>query len=89
MSEETNLYDCIIIGAGPAGLAAGLYSSRDRLKTLILEKFYPGGQINNTDRIENYPGIEKISGPGLIRTGPYRKNAKPGTELRNRDKSQL
>ncbi|MHC4076488.1 MAG: NAD(P)/FAD-dependent oxidoreductase, partial [Planctomycetota bacterium] len=40
--------------------------SRDRLKTLILEKFYPGGQINNTDRIENYPGIEKISGPGLI-----------------------
>ncbi|HEW78390.1 MAG TPA: FAD-binding protein [Phycisphaerales bacterium] len=60
------LYDCVIIGAGPAGLAAALYASRDRLKTLVVEKFYPGGQINNTDRIENYPGIERIDGPGLI-----------------------
>ena len=59
-------YDCIIIGAGPAGLGAALYASRDRLKTLILEKFYPGGQISTTDRIENYPGIERIDGPGLI-----------------------
>jgi thioredoxin reductase (NADPH) len=63
MSEN---YDCIIVGAGPAGLAAALYTSRDRLKTLVLEKFMPGGQINNTDRIENYPGIERIDGPGLI-----------------------
>lgn len=63
MSEK---YDCIIVGAGPAGLAAALYTSRDRLKTLILEKFIPGGQIGNTDRIENYPGIERIDGPGLI-----------------------
>ena len=65
MSE---IYDCIIIGAGPAGLAAGLYTARDRLNTLILEKFMPGGQINNTDRIENYPGIERIDGPGLIQS---------------------
>ena len=63
MSE---IYDCIIVGAGPAGLGAALYTARDRLKTLILEKFMPGGQINNTDRIENYPGIERIDGPGLI-----------------------
>lgn len=63
MSEN---YDCIIIGGGPAGLAAALYTSRDRLKTLILEKFMPGGQINTTDRIENYPGIESIDGPGLV-----------------------
>jgi thioredoxin reductase (NADPH) len=49
-------YGCIIIGAGPAGLGAALYTARDRLKTLILEKFLPGGQISNTDRIENYPG---------------------------------
>ena len=65
MAEKTELYDCIIVGAGPAGLAAALYTSRDRLKTLILEKFFPGGQIINTDRIENYPGIERIDGPGL------------------------
>jgi thioredoxin reductase (NADPH) len=59
-------YDCIIIGAGPAGLAAALYTARDRLRTLILEKFMPGGQINTTDRIENYPGVERISGPELV-----------------------
>ena len=59
-------YDCIIVGAGPAGLAAALYDSRDRLKTLVLEKFMPGGQIINTDRIENYPGIERIDGIGLV-----------------------
>ena len=60
------LYDVIIVGAGPAGLGAALYASRDRLKTLMLEKFMPGGQINTSDRIENYPGIEQIDGPGLI-----------------------
>ncbi|MGA2915762.1 MAG: FAD-dependent oxidoreductase [Sedimentisphaerales bacterium] len=62
----TGLYDSIIIGAGPAGLAAALYNARDRLRTVILEKFYPGGQIINTDRIENYPGYENISGSDLI-----------------------
>ena len=60
------LYDCIIVGGGPASLGAGLYAARDRRKTLILEKFFVGGQINNTDRIENYPGIERIDGPGLV-----------------------
>jgi len=64
MSDVT--YDVIIVGAGPAGLAAALYTSRDRLKTLMLEKLAPGGQIITTDRIENYPGIERIDGPGLI-----------------------
>jgi len=65
MATET-LYDVIIVGAGPAGLAAALYASRDRLNTLVLEKFMPGGQINNTNRIENYPGIPRIDGPGLV-----------------------
>ncbi|MGD8786451.1 MAG: FAD-dependent oxidoreductase [Phycisphaerales bacterium] len=62
----SDVYDCIIVGAGPAGLGAALYTARDRMKTLILEKFMPGGQIINTDRIENYPGIERIDGAGLI-----------------------
>ena len=63
MSED---YDCIIVGAGPAGLGAALYASRDRFKTVLLEKLMPGGQIINTDRIENYPGFERISGAELI-----------------------
>lgn len=64
MGQE--VYDCIIVGSGPAGLGAALYAARDKFKTVILEKFYPGGQINNTDRIENYPGFEQVSGPDLI-----------------------
>ncbi len=48
-------HDCIIVGAGPAGLGAALYTARDRLKTLILEKFMPGGQRRNNviDKIVN------------------------------------
>lgn len=61
------IYDVIIIGAGPAGLAAGLYASRARLNTLIIEKEGEGGQIKTTDEVANYPGsIENASGPSLI-----------------------
>ena len=63
-----NSYDCIIVGAGPAGLAAAIYTGRDRLKTLVIEKFAPGGQIGNTDRIENYPGIGRVTGPQIVET---------------------
>ncbi len=60
------MYDVIIIGGGPAGLAAGIYASRARLKTVILEKLLPGGQAAVTDFIENYPGYpEGIRGPEL------------------------
>ena len=62
------IYDVIILGAGPAGLAAGLYAGRSRLDTLIIEKGCDGGQIAITDEIENYPGqmVEGESGPSLI-----------------------
>ncbi len=58
-------YDIIIIGGGPGGLTAGLYGSRANLKTLIIEKYLPGGQIANTADVEDYPGFEHISGPEL------------------------
>ncbi len=61
------IYDVIIIGAGPAGLAAGLYAGRARLSTLIIEKDKEGGQIVQTGEIENYPGgIPEETGPSLI-----------------------
>lgn len=63
----SKLYDVVIIGAGPAGLAAGLYAGRARMSTLILEKAREGGQIAQTAEIENYPGsLEVESGPTLI-----------------------
>ena len=52
-----NIYDVIIIGSGPGGLSAGIYSAMSKLKTLVIEKNYFGGQILNTGTIENYPGI--------------------------------
>jgi len=60
------MYDVIIIGGGPAGLTAGLYTSRARLKTLLIEKAFTGGQVMTTEWIENYPGFEDgISGAEL------------------------
>ena len=56
------MYDIIIIGGGPAGLSAAIYSARGGMNTLLIEKFYTGGQMSTTDKIENYPGIESISG---------------------------
>lgn len=60
------IYDLIIIGAGSAGLAAGVYAGRAKLKTLILEKSNPGGQVGNTAEVVNYPGIRRTGGPELV-----------------------
>jgi thioredoxin reductase (NADPH) len=59
------LYDTIVIGAGPGGMTAAMYAARSELKVLLLERGAPGGQMNNTAEIENYPGYETIMGPEL------------------------
>ena len=58
-------YDVIIVGGGPGGLTAGLYTSRAKMKSLLIEKKWPGGQLRNTELIEDYPGFESISGSDL------------------------
>ena len=62
---EEKIYDVIIIGAGPAGMTAAVYTSRANLSTLMIERGVPGGQMANTEDIENYPGYESILGPDL------------------------
>ncbi|MGB3260098.1 thioredoxin-disulfide reductase [Paenisporosarcina sp.] len=64
MAEE-KIYDVLIIGAGPAGMTAAVYTSRGNLSTLMLERGIPGGQMANTEEVENYPGFEHILGPEL------------------------
>ncbi|MEM6431182.1 MAG: thioredoxin-disulfide reductase [Deinococcota bacterium] len=72
MTNSTNTqttsktYDVVIIGGGPAGLTAGIYAGRGQLSTVILEKGLPGGQIAQTQDVENYPGFDEgVSGPEL------------------------
>ncbi|WP_163099124.1 thioredoxin-disulfide reductase [Peribacillus alkalitolerans] len=64
MTEE-QIYDVVIIGAGPAGMTAAVYTSRANLTTLMLERGVPGGQMANTEEVENYPGFDHILGPEL------------------------
>lgn len=64
MSEQ-KVYDVIIVGAGPAGMTAAVYTSRANMSTLMIERGIPGGQMANTEEIENYPGFASILGPDL------------------------
>jgi thioredoxin reductase (NADPH) len=65
MMSEEKIYDVIIAGAGPAGMTAAVYTSRANMSTLMIERGIPGGQMANTEEIENYPGFETILGPEL------------------------
>ena len=81
--------DLIIIGAGPAGLTAGLYAARARLKTLMLEKLSPGGQVLMTDWVENYPGFpDGISGFELM-DKMRRQAEKFGLDIKSTEVSRL
>jgi thioredoxin reductase (NADPH) len=63
MTEPSNdTYDVIIVGAGPAGLCAAMYAARGMLKGLLIERGAPGGELLNTDLIEDYIGFESIKG---------------------------
>lgn len=76
---EKLMYDVIIIGAGPAGMTAALYASRSNLSVLMIERGAPGGQMNNTAEVENYPGFDSIMGPDLAYK-MYENVEKFGTE---------
>ena len=58
-------YDMVIVGGGPAGLTAAIYAMRAAMKTVLVEKALPGGQVTMSDEVENYPGFENISGAEL------------------------
>ena len=60
-----NFFDLIIVGAGPAGLTAALYAKRGNLKTLIIEKNAPGGQLLTISKLNNYPGYNQLDGANL------------------------
>lgn len=75
------MLDVIIIGAGPAGLTAGLYAGRAKLKTLILEKDIAGGQIATTEHVENYPGSMKDAG-GLALSDRMEEQAKEFCDIK-------
>ena len=80
MAEKAKKYDVIIIGGGPAGLSAGIYTARDRLKTLLLESAMVGGQAANAERLDNYPGFpDGINGAELTEL-MHRQAGKYGME---------
>jgi thioredoxin reductase (NADPH) len=80
--NESNHYDAIVLGAGPAGLTAGIYLSRSKLRTLILNEGTVGGQMILTHEIANYPGVESISGYQLANI--MKKQAKTfGCEIKS------
>lgn len=65
MKNNISTYDLIIIGSGPAGMAAAIYAARAMINVLVIEKFGPGGKLVKTQDIENYPGYSKILGADL------------------------
>jgi thioredoxin reductase (NADPH) len=85
----SNEYDVVIIGAGPAGLTAGIYTARDRFSTLIIERGIIGGNITTTDDVENYPGFpEGITGFDLT-AKMHEQATKHGAEVINANIDKL
>lgn len=87
MAEE-KIYDVVIIGAGPAGMTAAVYASRANLATIMIERGIPGGQMANTEEVENYPGFDTILGPELS-TKMFEHAKKFGAEYAYGDVSEI
>jgi thioredoxin reductase (NADPH) len=89
----TFTYDVVIVGAGPAGLCAGMYAGRSMLKSVVLERGMPGGELLNTEVIEDYPGFEHVLGFELaekfsshaVKFGVEVKTSTVVTSVRKRD----
>ena len=86
-TEESDLgntftFDVVIVGAGPAGMCAALYAGRSMLKAVVLERGLPGGELLNTELVEDYPGFERVLGHELAEKF-YTHAAKFGAEFRN------
>lgn len=80
--DMKEIYDVVILGAGPSGCTAGLYAARDAMSVLILEKNYPGGHVSITETVENYPGIEEpIAGSDLAQKF-YSQAIRYGAQIR-------
>ena len=88
MTSTTPDYEIIIVGAGPAGLAAGLYAARARRTTLLIERKVTGGQIALTADVENYPGIDSINGFDLA-TAMHAQAEKYGMETASADATAI
>lgn len=82
------IYDLIIIGSGPGGLTAGIYAQRAALDTVLIEKGAVGGQLNNTDMIENWPGTKSIPGSALAEAMTDHARS-CGLEILNREVSEV
>src|SRR5918992_2374175 len=90
---QTFDHEVIIVGAGPAGMCAAMYAGRAMLNAVVLERGFPGGELLNTELIEDYPGFESILGHELaqkfadhaVKFGAHIKNGVTVTTLRKRD----
>ena len=95
--KDAFTYDVVIIGAGPAGMCAVLYAGRSMLKAVVLERGFPGGELLNTELVEDYPGFESILGHELaekfqthaVKFGAEFRNGVHVTSVRKRDDGQF
>lgn len=84
----THNYEVVIVGAGPSGMTAGLYAGRSMLRTVVLERGAPGGELLNTEMIEDYPGFERVDGWDLAQKFANHA-AKFGCEFHTRNVVQI